>query len=94
MVLTELLQNAVEHAYPGLEAGGSVVVHAERTGDRLRFTVDDDGRGLPDGFDLAGSSTLGLSIVGTLVESELSGRLSLGPAPSGRGTRAAIDVPL
>jgi two-component sensor histidine kinase len=94
MVLTELLQNAVEHAYPGVDAGGTVLVSAERTPEGLRFTVDDDGRGLPDGFDVAGSSTLGLSIVGTLVESELGGSLSLGPAPSGRGTRAAIDVPL
>jgi len=32
--------------------------------------------------------------VGTLVESELGGRLTLGPATSGRGTMAAIDVPL
>jgi two-component sensor histidine kinase len=94
MVLTELLQNAVEHAYPGLVAGGTVVVRAERTQGRLRFSVDDDGRGLPEGFDVAGSGTLGLSIVGTLVESELGGRLRLGPAPSGSGTRAAIDVPL
>ena len=54
----------------------------------------DDGQGLPAGFDLDGSSSLGLSIVGTLVESELGGRLTLGPAPSGRGTQAVIDVPL
>src|SRR4051794_25783500 len=99
MVLTELLQNAVEHGYPDAEpsasqTAGDIVVTAERTDHRLVFTVDDDGQGLPAGFDLAGSSTLGLSIVGTLVESELGGRLSLGPAPSGRGTRAEIDVPL
>ena len=65
-----------------------------RSADRLSFTVVDDGQGLPVDFDLAGSSTLGLSIVGTLVESELGGELSLGPAPTGRGTRAAIEVPL
>ena len=67
---------------------------AVRTEDRLIFTIDDDGQGLPTGFDQAGSSTLGLSIVGTLVESELGGRLTLGTAPSGRGTRAEIDFPL
>ena len=67
---------------------------AVRTEDRLTFTIDDDGQGLPTDFDLAGSSTLGLSIVGTLVESELGGRLTLGPTPSGLGTRAEIDVPL
>jgi len=96
MVLTELLQNAVEHGYPAAEgeSAGQIVVTAERAEDRLRFTVDDDGRGLPPGFDMEGSTTLGLSIVGTLVESELGGRLELGPSPSGRGTRAEIDVPI
>ena len=60
---------------------------------RLHVTVDDDGVGLPEGFDLDGSTNLGLSIVRTLVESELGGQLELGPAPA-EGTRAAIDVPL
>jgi hypothetical protein len=32
--------------------------------------------------------------VGTLVESELGGSLAMGPTPSGRGTRAEIDVPV
>jgi two-component sensor histidine kinase len=95
MVLTELLQNAVEHGYPAPGDGaGTILVAAERTEDRLLFTVDDDGQGLPPDFDVEGSSTLGLSIVGALVESELGGRLTLGPAPGGRGTRAAIDVPI
>ena len=58
------------------------------------MTVDDNGRGLPDGFDLDQSSSLGLSIVRTLVESELGGQLEIGPAPSGHGTRAALDVPV
>jgi two-component sensor histidine kinase len=61
---------------------------------RLEVTVEDDGRGLPPGFDLDASTHLGLSIVRTLVESELGGRLSLAAAASGTGTRVAIDVPL
>ena len=40
------------------------------------------------------STSLGLSIVRTLVESERGGQLDLGPHPSGRGTRAALDLPL
>ena len=74
MVLTELLQNAVEHGYPEeSERAGSIVVEPERIAGRLRVTVDDDGVGLPDGFDLDTSVNLGLSIVRTLVESELGG---------------------
>src|SRR5262249_34961440 len=97
VVLTELLQNAVEDGHPApgpLDGadGGTILVTAQRTADRLVFTVDDDGQGLPPGFDVEGSSTLGLSIVGTLVESELGGRLTLGPTPTGSGTRAEIDL--
>ena len=96
MVLTEVLQNAVEHGYPA-EREGSIEVAVRRAGGRLEVAVVDDGAGLPEGFTLDGSTNLGLSIVRTLVESELGGRLALGPARAGRpdaGTRAAIDVPL
>ena len=55
--------------------------------------MDDDGAGLPDGFDLDTSVNLGLSIVRTLVESELGGMLELRPR-TGRGARAVVDVPL
>ena len=90
MVLTEVLQNAVEHGFR--DGAGTVSVHAERPAGRLRVTVEDDGAGLPAGFDVHGSSSLGLSIVRTLVESELGGLLEMGPAPGG-GTRVVVDVP-
>jgi two-component sensor histidine kinase len=92
MVLTELLQNAVEHGYPD-GAAGTITVEPERLAGRLRVTVDDDGVGLPDGFDPDTSLTLGLSIVRTLVESELGGLLELRAGPE-RGARVVVDVPL
>jgi two-component system, sensor histidine kinase PdtaS len=93
-VLTEVLQNAVQHGYPAGSPGGSITVSARRLVGRLQVTVDDDGRGLPDGFDLDSATNLGLSIVRTLVESELDGQLSLERAPGGSGTRVVVDVPL
>ncbi|MBS45891.1 MAG: ATPase [Nocardioides sp.] len=96
MVLTELMQNAVEHGFADLAAdgGGSVVVEATRDSERLTVAVDDDGRGLPPGFDLDGSTNLGLSIVRTLVESELGGRLTIAGRDSVSGTRVVIDLPV
>ncbi|MFC5175513.1 sensor histidine kinase [Nocardioides taihuensis] len=94
MVLTEVLQNAAEHGYDPEGPGGTVTVSPGRLMGRLRVVVDDDGRGLPEGFDLDSSTNLGLSIVRTLVESELGGQLSLGPVPGGPGTRVVVDVPL
>jgi two-component sensor histidine kinase len=92
LVLTELLQNAVEHGLRG--RSGAVGIAAERTDDgRLRVRVTDDGAGLPEGFDATRSASLGLQIVRTLVVTELGGVLDLGPLPGG-GTRASLDLPL
>ncbi|HEX6351732.1 sensor histidine kinase [Actinophytocola sp.] len=92
MVLTELVQNAVEHAYPP-GASGEVIVSAERSARWLDVLVTDDGRGLPRGFSLERSNGLGLQIVRTLVESELRGSLSLRRRQKS-GTEASLRVPL
>jgi two-component system, sensor histidine kinase PdtaS len=95
MVLTEVLQNAMEHAFePGGDPSepGRITVEVQRLAGRLHVDVEDDGRGLPEGFDLDTSASLGLSIVRTLVESELGGVLLMGPGRDG-GTRVSLDLP-
>ncbi len=99
VVLNELLQNAFDHAYPEEKEidRGEVVVNLRRTGGELLVRVTDDGAGLPDGFELGASPGLGLSIVRTLVTSELGGSIRLwseegkGDRP---GTTAELRVPL
>ncbi|WP_262701806.1 MULTISPECIES: sensor histidine kinase [Streptomyces] len=96
MVLTEVLQNALEHGFgPGEQ--GTVEVSAVRGGSgeesRLAVIVQDDGRGLPEGFDPQRAGNLGLQIVRTLVEGELGGTFDMVPAPE-RGTRVMLDFPV
>src|SRR3954453_18048892 len=98
MVLTEVLQNAVEHGFGEHDGtprtgGGVITLAARRTRGRLQVIVDDDGDGLPDSFDLPGSTSLGLSIVRTLVESELDGKLDIRNRRTG-GTRVTLDLPV
>ncbi|WP_299051409.1 sensor histidine kinase [uncultured Nocardioides sp.] len=93
MVLTELLQNAVEHAYVD-QAAGRVTVRVRHGAEQLEVAVADDGQGLPVDFDPATSGSLGLTIVRTLVTTELGGSLGFGPGPGGRGTRIVLAVPL
>ncbi|SDQ84203.1 sensor histidine kinase [Actinopolyspora saharensis] len=92
MVLTELVQNALEHAFPE-GTGGEVVVQAERSARWLDAVISDDGQGLPGDFSLEHAERLGLQIVRTLVESELRGSLSLRGREQ-RGTEAVLRVPL
>ena len=75
MVLTEVLQNAMEHGFPDGRSGG-VQVAVTTTDAGVQVRVTDDGVGIPAGFDLAASSSLGLSIVRTLV-GELGGTLRI-----------------
>ncbi|HEV2377393.1 MAG TPA: sensor histidine kinase [Streptosporangiaceae bacterium] len=96
LVLTELLQNALQHGlaqWTGATAGGSVRVTVERAATSLTVTVEDNGVGLPDGFNLEASTSLGLQIVRTLVVSELGGRLEVTPRQGG-GTSVLVDLPL
>lgn len=93
VVLTELLQNAVEHGYPPGSEGGRVTVELESYGSRLTLRVHDDGVGLPDGFDLDASPGLGLTIARTLAAGELSGQISMRNAVRGeQGTIAELEV--
>ena len=106
VVLTELLQNAVDHAFP-VDASGRrtteeddaarVTVELVDSGTRLEMTVTDNGVGIPPGFDIDTTSGLGLSIVRTLVTSELGGTIGWSLGSGGRtrpGTEVRISVPV
>jgi two-component sensor histidine kinase len=95
LVLTELLQNALQHGLSGPQhsAGGFLEVTARRGPGLLTVTVTDNGAGLPPDFDLDSASSLGLQIVRTLVLTELDGRLEILPRPGG-GTRVLVELPL
>lgn len=91
LVVTELLQNSVEHAFVGRD-GGRIAMTFERTPATLRLEIADDGIGLPEGFDHETTASLGLSIVRTLAESELGG--SFTSASSSDGTTFTLVIPL
>ena len=91
MVLTELLQNAVEHGYPVADgAEGTIVVTAVRTDGRAaRSPSTTTGRGCRRASTWTGRRTLGLSIVrhAGRVRARRSARRS------GRRRRAAAPGP-
>ena len=107
VVLTELLQNAVDHGFPEGSSGGDVVVQLHPTDDQLNIRVINDGRGLDSQFELNKATGLGLSIVRTLVTTELAGTIvmragmpedfeaaGLGDQPKGAGTVVDLTVPI
>jgi two-component sensor histidine kinase len=121
VVLAELLQNAVEHAFTDVRSeydlrdtdastatsDGSprpaqtpdlIRVHLVNDRTELTLEVIDNGCGLPEGFDIDASQSLGLSIVRDLVRSQLDGTITMrnrrDEHPGVPGTIVAIGLPV
>lgn len=90
LVINELLQNALEHGYDRQE-GGTVTVNLHDDGEQITISVDDDGVGLPDDFDLAHTGSLGLQIVRTLAQGDLKGSFALHRRD--KGVSAVVTFP-
>jgi two-component sensor histidine kinase len=75
LILNELMSNAMKYAFIGREEG-EIKVGMKINQDRLVMTVTDDGVGLPIGFVVEESDSLGLQLVSTLVM-QIGGDLSI-----------------
>jgi two-component sensor histidine kinase len=91
VVLNELMQNAVDHAFPEGVSGGEVSVRLDRDDDHVLIEVVDNGAGLPSDFSLEESRGLGLSIVQALVTTELMGSMEMRGVG---GTTVRVRVPV
>lgn len=86
LVITELVTNAVEHGFEGKERG-TITVTATREGGMVHVSIADDGVGLTHE-----PSGLGSSIVRTLVENELGGRIEWSQAEEGSVVTLTANV--
>jgi two-component sensor histidine kinase len=91
VVLNELMQNAVDHAFPEGIDNARVDVTLARDDGHVQLEVRDNGSGLPEQFTLDGSRGLGLSIVQALVTSELQGSIEMHDE---HGTSVRVRVPV
>ena len=89
VTLTELIQNAVEHAFPH-QGSGTIGVELTREDGVIEAVVWDDGVGMTETEGSTAGSNLGLQIVRSLV-GELGGEFEL---VSDGGTRARIRLPV
>ncbi len=90
LIVNELMQNSIEHAFD--EAGGTVRVELEDGDDQVHVAVIDDGRGFPPGFEWRHAPSYGLKIVNGLAR-DLRGELKLANVPPpGRGLAARLTL--
>jgi two-component sensor histidine kinase len=89
LIINELISNALKHAFKDLDRSGTITINFRGTGCQYVLEIQDDGVGLPSGFTLDSSSSMGMEIV-TILTQQLDGRLQF---ESDHGTRFEISFP-
>ncbi|WP_152466467.1 sensor histidine kinase [Sulfitobacter sp. THAF37] len=90
LVLSEVMTNAMQHAFEDRESGLVDVRLQELSDGMIRLHVADDGNGIPEGVEWPKSDSLGGRIVAELVRS-LDAKISVDRDIS--GTMIVVDIP-
>ena len=92
LIVNELVSNAGKYAYPDRPSGTILVrVLLQSDNQAIVMSVQDEGVGLPPGFDSATSKRLGTRLVNALAK-QLGGELTLPTSPL--GTNFTLLIPL
>ena len=90
LIVNELVANAFKHGFPNGGPGTLTLLLRHTAPGRLEMIVEDDGRGIPPGVDLARTESLGMQLVYTLVQ-QLRGSIAVDSHP-GCGTRFRLEL--
>ncbi|CAG1772724.1 partial putative sensor histidine kinase pdtaS, partial [uncultured bacterium] len=89
LLITELVTNAIKHAFPE-GRGGHIEIRGTCMDGIMQLTVQDDGVGYPAHVDFNGGETLGVTLIKGLAD-QLEGTIAVDRAS---GSRVVITVPL
>jgi PAS domain S-box-containing protein len=87
LLANELISNCLKHGIPQGQSG-KISVSALTIAGAVRFIVHDNGRGLPEGFDAAKTSSMGIRLAVSLAH-QLGGKLQFS---SSNGCHALADL--
>jgi len=77
LIINELVSNAFKYAFPG-ERTGIIKIDLKRlAGDIIELNISDDGIGIPDGFKMNESNTLGYKLFKNIAEDQLMGTVKI-----------------
>jgi PAS domain S-box-containing protein len=75
MILNELISNAFKYAFAERNSG-LLIIRFNKFKGKYRLVVHDNGIGLPEGFDIKTSNTLGMQLVITFAE-QIGGKIKI-----------------
>jgi two-component sensor histidine kinase len=98
VVLNELLQNTVDHAFPASAFASEgdtalVEIFLDRNEEEIRMAVRDNGIGVSADFDSETQKGLGLTIIRGLATTELGGAIEVRRRQDLPGSEALVQVP-
>ncbi|MCG6553698.1 MAG: response regulator [Candidatus Magnetominusculus sp. LBB02] len=77
LIINELITNSIKHAFKKTKEG-RLYISMKATGHQsYELIVRDNGGGIPEGFDISKSSSLGLTLIKTLGEYQLGGKIEI-----------------
>ena len=82
LIINELVSNVLKHAFPKGSAGEVVVELRPHGTHEYSLLIKDNGVGLPEGFDVRTSNSLGLKLVSDLTR-QLDGFMEVESGPTG-----------
>jgi len=74
LIINELISNSFKHAFKGRTGRGTISVSFKNVGCRYVLVISDDGVGLPEGFTLESTASMGMEIVSILTQ-QLDGKV-------------------
>jgi two-component sensor histidine kinase len=86
IIINELLTNIMKYAFIDRDAG-IITISLKNAGGHVTLTIQDDGNGLPAGFDINGSEGFGLMLV-KMLSQQLGGSFSI---EMHEGTRCTVS---
>ena len=67
LILNELVSNSFKYAFPNPDQEGRIYIHIRKTGDGGFFEYSDNGVGMPDDLGVKEGNSMGLRLIGRLV---------------------------
>ncbi|MGN8226852.1 histidine kinase dimerization/phosphoacceptor domain -containing protein [Gracilimonas sp. BCB1] len=89
LIINELVSNAYEFAFEGREKG-TIKVDLKAEDEEVSISVKDDGIGLPEGFELENSPTLGTTLVLSYSE-QIDSEIDINTGPEGTEYRLVFN---
>lgn len=91
LILNELVTNTFKYAFKEDAEGNLLIYLHQLNDDKVELTVQDDGVGLPDNFDIHNLDSLGTKIISLLIE-QIKGELNYSSQPN-NGTTFIVEFP-